>query len=178
MLNIPNLLSLGRIGLIPIFILVFRGAHGRDGYLLAAILLLTSGLTDILDGVIARRLNQITPLGKILDPLADKLTLVSVTICLWLRFPALWPIFAFFLLKEVLMAAGSVKVLRKNRGEIEGAHWFGKLYTVIFYGVALLIILYPDMSSTYRFYLLSFMGIFTAFTFGMYIPVFLRQVRD
>lgn len=176
MLNIPNSLSLLRIALIPIFVLVFLGAQNRDGYILAASILLVSGLTDVLDGYIARHCDMITPLGRILDPLADKLTLVSVTCCLWIKNSGLWPVFAFFLIKEVLMAAGSIRLLRRNN-DIEGARWFGKLYTLIFYGVTILIILFPGMRAGERVTLLCFMGVFTAFSFIMYIPVFLRQAR-
>ena len=79
-------------------------------------------------------------LGKILDPAADKLTLFGVFVCMWARYPGFWPLYSLFIAKELLMAAASVLILRRNH-EIEASHWFGKLYTLVFYVVSVISVL-------------------------------------
>lgn len=81
-LTVPNLLSLIRIILIPVFGVLFY----HDHVLAAVIVLAVSGLTDLFDGKIARRFNQVSELGKILDPIADKLTQMTIAIVLFLEF--------------------------------------------------------------------------------------------
>ena len=86
--NIPNALSLLRIALVPVFLLLYLARLDRWAF---AVLVL-SGLTDALDGFIARRFNQITDCGKLLDPISDKLTQVAVVIALATRYGELWPL--------------------------------------------------------------------------------------
>lgn len=93
------------MALVPVFLhLYLNAATGRE-YLLAAGILVLSALTDVLDGFIARRYHMITKLGQILDPAADKMTLAAVTLSLWHKIPDLWPLFAIFITKELLMVA-------------------------------------------------------------------------
>lgn len=80
-LNLPNVLTLGRILLIPIFVLVFMDPTPERS-LLAAVIFTAAAVTDLLDGYIARRTGQITKLGKLLDPIADKLLVLSALILL------------------------------------------------------------------------------------------------
>ncbi|MCP9446946.1 MAG: CDP-diacylglycerol--glycerol-3-phosphate 3-phosphatidyltransferase [Nitrospira sp.] len=80
-LNLPNVLTLGRILLIPIFVLIFMDPT-PDRSLLAAVIFTAAAVTDLLDGYIARRTGQITKLGKLLDPIADKLLVLSALILL------------------------------------------------------------------------------------------------
>ena len=84
-LSIPNLLSLFRLLLIPVYITIYLNARTKDDYFLAATSLAVSCLTDMIDGKIARRFNMITTVGKLLDPLADKLTQFALILCLSLR---------------------------------------------------------------------------------------------
>ncbi|HEX3025829.1 MAG TPA: CDP-alcohol phosphatidyltransferase family protein, partial [Clostridia bacterium] len=102
------MLSILRIILIPVFILLFF-SNGTKSVLIAAIVLIVSGLTDILDGIIARKFNMTTALGRILDPLADKLTQASVCICLVVKKVAPVWLLLLLILKEVLMIAGGAK---------------------------------------------------------------------
>ena len=89
-LNIPNLLSLFRLLLIPVYITIYLRAQDKADYFLAASILAVSCLTDMIDGQIARRFNMITDLGKLLDPIADKLTQFALVLCLSLRHPVLY----------------------------------------------------------------------------------------
>ena len=97
--TIPNLLSLIRILLIPVFVTLFF----QDETVWAAVILIVSGLTDTLDGYIARHFHMITNLGKVLDPIADKLTQAVVAFCLCVRIPAVIPLFILLVLKEGIM---------------------------------------------------------------------------
>ncbi|MEF9983390.1 MAG: CDP-alcohol phosphatidyltransferase family protein [Oscillospiraceae bacterium] len=171
MANIPNTLSIIRIIMIPIFSFKFLYANEPSDFYFAAAILALSGFTDMLDGFIARKYNMITQLGKVLDPIADKLTLFAVCICLCLKAPELQIIYLFFIIKEVLMMVGSL-FLMKKKVKIEGARWFGKLYTVLFYVIMLLIVILPDMSLTVKIALLGLLAIFTIISFVLYIPVF------
>ena len=91
-MNVPNALTVLRIVLIPLFLWRFLTAQTQLQFYAAALILGVSALSDTLDGYIARRCNQITQLGKILDPIADKLTLASVVAALWITKPHLWPL--------------------------------------------------------------------------------------
>jgi len=125
-LNIPNLLTLLRIGLLPAIVWRFR----RGDSFGALILYVAAMLTDAVDGVLARRLNQITALGKLLDPVADKLSLLTL-IGLFVaddQIPA-W-VLVFVLLKELLLMIGSAAAL--HYGIVVYALPIGKITTVTF----------------------------------------------
>jgi cardiolipin synthase len=105
----------------------------NDNYLAAFIILAVSGVTDMLDGLIARKFNQFTELGQMLDPLFDKLTQAAVAICFAIKEPILVPLLAVFVVKEALMVAGAVKLIGKNKKKPSGSKWYGKVATVLFY---------------------------------------------
>ena len=150
-LTVPNLLSLIRILLIPVFGVLFY--QGHIGW--AVIVLVISGLPDFFDGKIARRFNQISELGKMLDPVADKLTQITIAIVIFLEFnkstnPTMqwfkW-VFLFFLFKELLMVIiGAIMLacgLRPVAAEI-----YGKVATFVFYAVMVLVIAFgPEIGA-------------------------------
>ncbi len=127
-LTVPNAMSLFRIVLVPFFAWAFLTGHT----IIAAILLILSGLSDMFDGLIARKFNQITELGKMLDPLADKLTQGVVALCLGLRFPVILPLLAIFIVKELAMLVCAAVLLKKRKRPC-AAQWYGKVATVMFY---------------------------------------------
>ena len=107
-MTIPNILSIFRIILIPIFTYEFLA---ESDYTLAGIILIVSGLTDCLDGYIARRFNMITNLGKVLDPVADKLTQVMSALCLALKdFDIMWFVLAFLVIKDIALLIGGITI--------------------------------------------------------------------
>lgn len=125
--HVPNILTLSRFALIP-FIVYFIDA---ENYLLAFIFLTISALTDILDGFIARKFNLITNFGKLIDPLADKATQVSLLIILTLKnVIPLWILVVVFV-KELLMVSGASFLYGKKL--VVSSRWYGKLTTVLFY---------------------------------------------
>lgn len=127
-LTVPNALSALRILIVPFFTWAFLTGHT----IIATVLLLISGLSDMLDGFIARKFNQITELGKMLDPLADKLTQGMVAICLAVKFPVIRPVLIIFIVKELgMLCCASVLLHKKKRPS--AAKWYGKVATAMFY---------------------------------------------
>ena len=126
-LTIPNVLSAFRISLIPIIACLYLI---NKNYMLTGILVLFSGLTDVVDGWIARRFNMISDLGKILDPVADKSTQIVVAMLLATRFRLMLLPLIVGVIKEIFMAVSGYLVVKKC-GVVLGAEWHGKLATVI-----------------------------------------------
>ena len=135
--NIPNLLSILRIIIIGPFVYYFL----KDNYVMAAVMIAISGLSDMFDGYIARRFNQITKLGAMLDPVADKITLGSVVICMCIKIPVIMPIIIILLVKEILMLLAGLVLLKKHKTP-PPAQGYGKVATVVFYiSVAVIVFL-------------------------------------
>lgn len=130
-LTIPNLLSFFRLCLIPVMIWLYTV---QENYGLTTLVLLLSGLTDVVDGIIARKYNMVSDFGKAFDPVADKLTQAAMMFCLVTRFP--WMILPLILLvvKELFTGITSLLTIRKT-GKVEGAVWHGKVTTVLLYAM-------------------------------------------
>lgn len=135
--TIPNWLSFIRIALIPVFAVLFVQGH----QLVAVIVMICAALTDLFDGKIARKFNQVSNLGKLLDPIADKLSQMAIVIVLLYTY---WEnpikyLFFFFIVKEVLMLLGGALLLSKGMRPTAAEIW-GKVATNVFY-IAMIIIL-------------------------------------
>ena len=136
-LSWPNLISVIRLMLIPLILWLYFSGH----LWWAVALVAASALTDALDGYIARNYNQITPLGKVLDPFADKLTQVALAICIVNQFPLLIPLVIILVIKELLMLSWGIRLLRAEQPPF-CALWWGKLSTTVFYLGAIIIMLF------------------------------------
>ncbi len=142
--TVPNVLSLFRIVLVPVFAVLYLKSEQQPALLGWAIgTLALSGLTDMLDGLIARKCNQISEVGKVLDPTADKLTQVTVVLCLTLRMPRLWPLLVVCFIKELLQSIGAALLLFREQSEVQAARWYGKISTVVFYVTMALYVMFP-----------------------------------
>lgn len=137
-LTIPNLLSLLRLGMVPVMVWLYVG---KKKYFWTAAVLLLSALTDIADGFIARHFNMVSDLGKALDPIADKLTQIAVLFCLISRFPLMLLPWVVLVVKEVSTGIVSLVVIRKT-GRVESSVWHGKLTTVLLYATMCLHLLW------------------------------------
>ena len=171
--TLPNILSYFRIALIPVFAVLFANAYAHNGkgyHIGAIVILLVSGLTDMLDGKIARKFNMITELGKIVDPLADYLTQFAVVVCLAIEYKLLIPVIVLLVIKELSMATLGVVFLRKGK-KLKGAQWYGKVTTVVFYAVMfiLLVVPYEKMSFECSTLLIIISGAWMLFSFVMYV---------
>lgn len=126
--TIPNLLSMFRIVLIVPLVAFFINKN----YIAAVLCIVLSGLSDMFDGMIARRFNQITKLGKILDPIADKLTLVAVIVCIGILIPSVGILVIILASKDILMLLGGAYLIHRGITP-PAAKWYGKTATVVFY---------------------------------------------
>ena len=154
--TIPNLLSIFRILLLPIYLYFVL----RQSFYIAGAVIVVSGLSDYLDGVIARRYNQVTDLGKVLDPFADKLTQLFLILSMaWYR-PWLWLLFGLFLIKEGFMFVAGLIGLSKNI-KLSGAKWYGKVATAVIYVGMILLLLFPELPT------LWVRVIFAVITYGL-----------
>lgn len=143
--TIPNLLSMFRLVLIPVYIVIYLNAEDTADYYLAGCILAVSCLTDLIDGQIARRFNMITNLGKVLDPLADKLTQFALILCLALRYSFLWYVVGLFFIKESFqLIAGAISVLKKGM-MLKGALFSGKICTTILFISLIVLVLFPGI---------------------------------
>ncbi|MEN8908204.1 MAG: CDP-diacylglycerol--glycerol-3-phosphate 3-phosphatidyltransferase [Clostridiales bacterium] len=162
LLNIPNFLTLSRLIIVPIFGMYLF----KEEYLIAVLLFVVAGITDVLDGYIARKYNLISNFGKVADPIADKLMQLTALFLLTYLNKIQFYILSILLLKEILMAIGSIS-LYKNDKYIVSASWYGKLSTVIFYFVIIILIIYGknDLISNLLIWIAV---IFAIFAFYMY----------
>lgn len=143
-LTIPNLLSFFRLCLIPVFMWLYCV---EKNYLWTGIILILSGLTDTVDGIIARKFNMISDLGKVLDPIADKLTQTAMLFCLLTRFPLMIAPLALMVVKEFFMGVTGLLVIRKT-GEVFGADWHGKVNTWLLYAMMILHVFWYNIPDT------------------------------
>ena len=140
-LTIPNLLSLFRILLIPVILWLYCG---RKQYAATIAVIAISGASDIMDGKIARKFHMVSDVGKVLDPIADKLTQAALVICLIARYPWMWGLLALFAVKECLMLLWGYWTLKRT-DTINSAKWYGKLSTAVLYAVMMILILFVDI---------------------------------
>ncbi len=176
LVTVPNILTYLRILLIAPFVYFFL----QKNYIVAAVLIGISGLTDCFDGFLARSLNQVTSLGKILDPIADKVTLISVAVCMLIYMPNILPIMLVLVAKEFMMFLGGFILLLK-RITPPPANIFGKIATVVFYFVICLIIF---LKAAYNIEIVEliiagtvFVAIVMLVALAQYIAMYLHLVR-
>ena len=143
--TIPNILSLFRLSLIPVYAGLYLNATEKYQYALAGTILTISCLTDMIDGKIARKYGMITTLGKVLDPLADKLTQLTLTICLSMKYPVLYPVLSLFVIKELFQLVLGIVFLRRGK-MLPGALMAGKVCTTVLFVSLILLVFMPDMS--------------------------------
>ena len=143
--TIPNILSLFRLALIPVYVLIYLNAKEPGHYFISAGILAVSCLTDLIDGKIARKFNMISTLGKILDPFADKLTQFALILCLAIRYQALRYLFGLFMVKEGFQLIAGMVNLRKGK-MLDGALITGKICTTVLFISLILMVLIPTMA--------------------------------
>ncbi len=171
--TIPNLLSLFRLVLAcAIPVICYHPSMERKIETLLVVIGL-SCVTDVLDGKIARRFHMVSEVGKILDPIADKLTQGLLLICLLPKTWAAKAVLTLFFVKETVLSLFGWAIVRRTRRN-EGAKWYGKMNTVIFYIVILMLIVFPDMPLAWTNGLLVLCGGSMTAALALY----LRQYRQ
>ena len=128
-ITIPNILTFFRLCLIPVIVWLYCF---RKDYIWSTSILVLSGLTDVIDGIIARKFNMVSDFGKIFDPIADKLTQIITLFCLVTRFRFMIIPLVILTVKEIIAASLNMLAIKKT-GKVTGAVWHGKLTTVLLY---------------------------------------------
>jgi cardiolipin synthase len=164
--SLPNILSYLRILLIPVIVYCYVGLND---YVLSVIIVFVSGLTDVLDGIIARKFNMITDWGKFIDPVADKLTQITLVCCVVKDYPYALILISLMLIKDLLLFAWGKKEFDRSE-HVNSSRWYGKACTVIVYTVMSLLFLSPaiNLSNELGYALLIFAGIFVLFSTVLY----------
>ena len=184
--TIPNWLSFIRIALIPVFAVLFVQGH----QLVAVIVMICAALTDLFDGKIARKFNQVSNLGKILDPIADKLSQMAIVIVLLYTY---WEnpikyLFLFFIVKEVLMLLGGALLLSKGMRPTAAEIW-GKVATNVFYIAMIIILAFGEngalcnvthftLPSVVTWVLVALSAVSALVSLLGYVPGFLKQLKE
>ena len=176
-LTVPNFMSFYRIALIPLY----RCLYCVQKAVIPTICVLAlSGLTDIFDGIVARKFNMVSDFGKFIDPVADKLTQGALILSLSVNFPDIWPLFFIFLIKELTMALLGLIVLEKT-DTVNSAQWFGKATTVVLEASMALLLLVPGIPVSLAdgiFALCSAMTIFSLIMYSIfYIGLLTKKER-
>jgi cardiolipin synthase len=135
-MNVPNILTASRFVLIPLFLFLYLNNQSNA----ALCTLLVAGLTDFLDGYIARRSGQVTVTGSMLDPLADKLMMLTIVFALLIKNVLPWAAFAVMAFRELVMIIGSAVYHFRGLKTVP-ANLFGKATTVLYYAAILLMFL-------------------------------------
>ena len=170
-ITIPNLLSLFRIVLIPIYVSVYLGAENDRQYLLAGFILALSCLTDMADGMIARKFHMITNTGKVLDPLADKMTQLALILSLSAKYTALYPVLILFLVKEFFQFGAMVFFMQKGK-VLPGALLAGKLYTTVLFLSLILLVMFPRLHQNVVLFLILADTGFLLYSFRSYLSAY------
>jgi len=176
---IPNLLTTLRLLIVPVMGYFLY----MENYIPAMILFTLGGLTDILDGYIARKYNLVTKWGKVFDPLADKLMQITALVFLVLHHFIPIIVLIIVVVKEALMLTGGIMLYKKGKTVI-GANWYGKLATVIFY-FAIMATIILSLESLNNIYTTAAINIAlglavasTLFALVMYIIIYIRLSKD
>lgn len=188
--TIPNWLCFLRIALIPVFSVLFI----KENYIPAFVLMIIAALTDAVDGKIARKYNMVSNLGKILDPIADKLSQMAIVIILIVKFWSfegiLKYLFFLFIIKEVLMLIGGAVLLSKGMRPVAAEIW-GKVATTIFYIFMIAIIalggpngalvgvwFFKELPTTVITVMVIISAVLAFVSLFGYAPGFIKQIKE
>lgn len=174
--TIPNVLSLFRLALIPVYVVIYLSAVEPREYYLAAAILAVSCLTDLIDGQIARRFNMMTTLGKFLDPVADKATQFTLIVCLAVRYPVLWYLTAFFVVKESFQLIAGAFKWRKGK-ILNRALLSGKICTTVLFTSLILMVMIPTLTQETVTIIAIVDGVFLLISFVHYILAYCGKVN-
>lgn len=170
--TIPNIMSYFRILCVPAFVLVYINSTTLSGHIWSIVIVAVSALTDIFDGFVARHTGQVTDLGKILDPIADKAMQFAMMFCVVIKYHWVALLLIIYAAKEIISLIFSGYLFTKNKN-IGGAMWCGKICTVILYGVMLAFIVFPEIPAPVDTILVGFSAAFMLLAFVVYMNAYI-----
>ena len=174
-MNLPNMLSLLRLCMVPLYVIVYFSGM-KNAHLLALLVYALATFTDFLDGYLARKNNCITNLGKVLDPLGDKMLTTAVLVCLLIDGIIPGWIVLIIVAKEVLMGLGGLVIHRKAKVEIPPSNYIGKTATVLFFVVCAILMLF-NIDHTVAVALVSLAVAVSLAAFVSYLCRFIRIMK-
>lgn len=175
--TIPNILSFLRLILAGLFLALYSNTGSIRDNVWAIVVLILSGITDLFDGRIARKYNMISELGKILDPIADKVTEAVIAICLVTKYKILIILLAVFVIKEIFMSICGIFVLRKTK-QNDGAKWYGKVSTFSFYVIMIALLIIPGIDRGIANLMIIICTFIMAFAFVMYSRLYYKIFKN
>ncbi len=172
-MNLPNIITALRFALIPLFIKMFFSSLEKN-LLYSILIFLLAGITDVLDGYIARKYNIITKWGQVMDPLADKLMQLTVLVCFTIKqFIPVWVIIIYGI-KEFLMILGGIFLYTRKDKMVLPANSYGKIATVIFY-IAILAVAF---NFVYAKLLIIIAVLFALYAFVQYAVIGIKYIKN
>ena len=175
---VPNIISIFRICLVPVFIVVYFSAD-RDAKLYPALIYALASFSDFLDGFLARRFKASSKLGKILDPLGDKMMTVSVMVCITIDGIIVFWAVLIVVVKEILMAIGGFVMHKVARADIPPSNLLGKTSTVVFFLVCVTLMLFRNMlPDGVALVLISFAIALTLFALAGYLNTYIKVMKN
>lgn len=178
--TIPNLLSIFRLVLLPVYANLYLTATENYQYFLAGSIMAVSCLTDMIDGKIARKYNMISTLGKILDPFADKVTQFTLTLCLSVKYPVLRSVLILFMVKEIFQVTLGIIHLRRGK-MLPGALPAGKICTTVLFVSLIALVLLPNMPQPWIDLIALVDAVFLAISFVSYFLAYFgknKKIED
>ncbi len=172
--TVPNLLSLFRLVLIPVYVDLYLRATEAVDYAIAAGILAVSCLTDMIDGKIARHFNMISTVGKVLDPVADKATQFTLTVCLAIKHPVLWHLAALFVVKEGFQLIAGLVIMQQGK-MLDGALLSGKICTCVLFVSLILLVLMPGLDPKIVTIVTAVDGAFMLISFAHYVLTYVKK---
>ena len=171
-LTIPNILSMLRVAMIPI---IARLYFDEEYYGAVGVMIL-SGITDIIDGFVARKFNMTSNLGKILDPVADKLTQGLILLCLAVRYPYMLIMFGLMAVKELVLSIVGIMAIKKTQ-KVKSANWHGKITTFLLYANIIAHILWVNIPKALSYSLVGICLVFIILSFCMYFSSDIGKIK-
>ena len=175
---IPNILCYLRIIMVGVFLYIYNTATSQNDYYIAMLVVMVAGITDFLDGRIARKFNMITDLGKVIDPVADKLMQFAMLITLTFNVKNMYMLTIYLIIKEVVLALIAFIILKTKGRRLNGAKWYGKVCTAVLYVVMLVFVAVPQLNAYLRNALLIVCAAAIKLSFVMYIRLYIIMIKD
>jgi len=174
---LPNIISIFRICLVPVFVAAYIFDENPVKYS-AIIVYAVAGLSDFLDGFLARKFDAQSKLGKLLDPLADKLMTFTAIICITVSKPILlWAVIVFFL-KEICMGIGGLVIHRVAHVELPPSNIIGKISTAVFFLACGVLLLFNNITDEIATIIIAFAIGLTLIAFAVYIFTYIKVMKS
>ncbi len=177
MRNVPNILSAFRILLAPVFAIAYF-SHAQNPQIIALIVYGVASLTDVLDGYIARKYDITSELGRVLDPLGDKLMVCTVLACITVDgIIPLWAII-LFVCKELLMLAGGLVIHNVAKVDMPSSNFIGKASTVVFFVVCSILMVFRSIPANIAEFMIAIALGLTFMALGSYVLSFTAVMKE